>query len=314
MERRLKRVLGIRKIIMTLRGNMKEEKKYIVKFNGGLGNQMFQYAFGKSLETKTGVKTIFDMSFFEKKYARPYELNIFGIEVPTVKGFCEKMRLKLIWKFRKKLKNKTFMDLFFYPEAHFEFDEKLFNLPENTYIEGFFQSEKYFSQIEGTLRKEFQFKNKPDSLNQNLIEMITSSNSISLHIRRGDYVQKKRYQNLYATCSLDYYKRGVEYIAKTVENLKLFIFSDDPNWVKQNLDLPYECIFVDNNSGSKSYEDMRLMSLCKHNVIANSSFSWWGAWLNNNQEKIVIAPRKWFNDEKIVQTDVIPDSWVRIDN
>lgn len=289
-------------------------ERFIIKFNGGLGNQMFQYAFGKALEAKTGVKTIFDMSFFEKKYARPYELNIFGLDVPAVEGFCDKLRLNLIWKFRKSLKHKTFLGLGFYPEAHFEFDIKLFTLEPNTYIEGFFQSEKYFGFVEEKIRNDFQFKTKPDSFNQHLIDMITSSNSISLHIRRGDYVQKKRYQNLYATCSLDYYKRGVEHIAKTVENPKLFIFSDDPNWVRQNLNLPYECIFVDNNSGSKSYEDMRLMSLCKHNVIANSSFSWWGAWLNNNSEKIVIAPQKWFNDEKIVQTDVIPQSWTRIDN
>lgn len=289
-------------------------ERFIIKFNGGLGNQMFQYAFGLALEAKTGVQTIFDMSFFEKKYARPYELNIFGLNVPKVEGFCEKMRLKIIWKFRKNLKNKKFMDMNFYPEAHFEFDAKLFVLKPDTYIEGFFQSEKYFSFVEDKVRNAFQFKTKPDSFNQHLIDEITNSNSISLHIRRGDYVQKKRYQNLYATCSLDYYKRGVEHIAKTVDSPKLFIFSDDPNWVRQNLNLPYECIFVDNNSGSKSYEDMRLMSTCKHNVIANSSFSWWGAWLNNNSEKIVIAPQKWFNDEKIVQTDVIPQNWIRIPN
>lgn len=286
----------------------------IVKFNGGLGNQMFQWAFGMALEAKTGVKTVFDMSFFEKKYARPYELNVFGVNCPRVEGFLDKLKLTLLWKFRKKIADNTILGTGFYAEAHFHYDNKLFSIKPNTYIEGFFQSEKYFEVVKDIVRAAFQFKTKPDSFNQHLIEQISNSNSISLHIRRGDYVQKKRYQNLYATCSLDYYKRGVEYIAKTVEDPKLFVFSDDPSWVKQNLDLPYECIFVSNNSGDKSWEDMRLMSLCKHNVIANSSFSWWGAWLNNNPQKIVIAPKKWFNDGKIVQSDVIPQEWIRLEN
>lgn len=287
---------------------------FIVKFNGGLGNQMFQFAFARALELKTGIKTIFDMSFFEKRYARPFELDIFGLKVPAVKNFLTKLHLQAIWTLRKKLNGKNFFGLNFYSEPHFEFDKNLFNLKPNTYIEGFFQSEKYFAQIENELRSDFQFKNKPDEQNQKLIEKIETTNSISLHIRRGDYVQKKRYQNAYATCCLDYYRRGVEYISKNAENPILFIFSDDIEWVKENLKLPYECVYVSHNTGAKSYEDMRLMSLCKHNIIANSSFSWWGAWLNNNKEKIVIAPLKWFNDEKIIQTDVIPTNWVRLEN
>jgi hypothetical protein len=113
---------------------------------------------------------------------------------------------------------------------------------------------------------------------------------------------------------LEYYKRGVDYIASKYPNPKLFIFSDDIQWAKTNWDLPYETVFVNNNSGDKSYEDMRLMSMCKHNIIANSSFSWWGAWLNDNKEKIVIAPEKWFNDKRINQSDVIPEAWIKLEN
>lgn len=288
--------------------------KNILKFNGGLGNQMFQWAFGRALEKESGIKTIFDMSFFEKRYARPYELDIFNLNAEFVENFWLKLKLKTIWTLRKKLQGKRFLGLNFYSEAHFEFDENLFKVPPDTYIEGFFQSEKYFKNLESELRSDFQFKNVPDAKNQELIDKINATNSISLHIRRGDYVQKKRYQNVYAQCSLDYYKHGVEYIAQKHQNPTLFIFSDDIEWVKENLNLPYESIYVSNNTGNKSYEDMRLMSLCKHNVIANSSFSWWGAWLNNNKEKIVIAPQKWFNDEKIDQTDVIPENWTQIEN
>lgn len=290
------------------------EECFIVKLNGGLGNQMFQWALGRALEKKTGVKTIFDMSFFEKGYARPYELNIFNLNAQFVEDFWLKLKLNILWRFRKKLNGKKFLGLTLYSEPHFEFDKNIFKIEPNTYIEGFFQSEKYFQNIENELRVDFQFKNLPDEENQKLIEKISATNSISLHIRRGDYVKKKRYQNLYAACSLDYYKRGVEYISERYLNPTLFIFSDDINWVKENLNLPYGSIYVSHNTGSKSYEDIRLMSLCKHNIIANSSFSWWGAWLNNNKEKIVIAPQKWFNDENIIQTDVIPNNWVILEN
>lgn len=293
---------------------MSPKDKYIVKFNGGLGNQMFQWAFGYALEKETGVKTFFDMSFFEKKYARPYELGIFSLKAKFVEDFWLKLKLQLIWKLRKKLINKSFLGLTFFPEPHFEYYKYAFKIKPNTYIEGFFQSEKYFKQCEAEIRGAFTFKTKPEKFNQYLIEQMSESNSVSVHIRRGDYVQKKRYQEVYATCSLDYYKRGVDYIANKFETPKLFVFSDDIQWVKANWNLPYETVFIDNNSGDKSFEDMRLMSNCKHNIIANSSFSWWGAWLNNNKEKIVIAPKKWFNDARINQDDVIPSEWVRLDN
>jgi len=293
-------------------------EKLIVKFNGGLGNQMFQWAFARSLEQKTGIQTFLDMTFFKKNYSRPYELDVFSMNVKKIQDFWANFKLNTIWKFRRKLGGKRFLGTYIYEEPHFEFDPNVFNVTKNSYIHGFFQSEKYFNHIEKELREDFQFKNPPDSTNQELIEKINSTNSISLHIRRGDYVQKKRYQNVYATCSLDYYKKGVELIAEHFPNPTLYIFSDDIEWVKENLKLPYESVYVSHNTGAKSYEDLRLMSLCKHNVIANSSFSWWGAWLNDNKEKIVIAPQKWFNDgfndEKIIQTDVIPESWIRLKN
>lgn len=287
----------------------------IVKFNGGLGNQMFQWAFARMLEQVTGIKTLMDMSFFEKNYARPYDLSVFRLKLNQVEDKCTKLKLDIIWRFRKQLSGKWFFGTKLYSEPHFQFDPNVTKIKANTYVEGFFQSEKYFKCIENILREDFEFNVSPDFLNQETIEKIRLTNSVSLHIRRGDYVQKKRYQDTYATCSLDYYKKGVDYIAeKCVESPTLFIFSDDIEWVKKNLNLPYESIYVSNNTGDKSYEDMRLMSLCKHNVIANSSFSWWGAWLNSNKDKIVIAPQKWFNDASIVQTDVIPENWVKMPN
>lgn len=293
---------------------MCKEKRMIVKFNGGLGNQMFQLAFARALESVTGIKTFMDMQYFTKNYARPYELDIFDIKVNKIEGLWENFKMGILWKLRKVAKGKKLFGLSIVEEPCFEFAPTLLETAPDTYIHGFFQSEKYFKSIEKELHADFQFKTPPDERNQKLIEKIGERNSVSLHIRRGDYVQKKRYKNLYAACSLDYYQRAVEYIAQKVKNPSLFIFSDDMDWVKSNLNLPYESILVTHNTGDKSWEDLRLMSLCKHNVIANSSFSWWGAWLNNNPKKIVIAPQKWFNDEGINQTDVIPKTWIKLEN
>lgn len=275
---------------------------------------MFQWAFGRALAAQTQVETYFDMSFFKKKYARPYELDIFNINCPKISDFGTKLILNLIWTLRKKIKNKSLFGFNFYSEAHFHYDENLFNLQPNTYIEGFFQSEKYFEKIKDIIRSDFCFAKEANQINKDVLAKIETTNSVSLHVRRGDYVSKKRYQNLYANCTLEYYRCAVEYIATKHDNPTLFIFSDDINWAKENLKLPFECVYVSHNTNADSYEDMRLMSSCKHNVIANSSFSWWGAWLNNNPQKIVIAPKKWFNDKNIIQTDIIPDSWIQIEN
>lgn len=287
------------------------KERFIVKFNGGLGNQMFQWAFAKGAEQRTGMKAVFDMSFFEKRYARPFELDIFGIEPEKISKFSDKVKLSIIWKLRRKLNNKKFMGIKLISEENpLEYCD--FDITPETYIEGFFQSEKYFKDID----LGFEFKEELKGRNKEIAEDIENSESVSLHIRRGDYVKKKVYQNMFATCSLDYYKRAVDIITNIHprDNYKLFIFSDDIAWVKENLKLPYEMVYVDFNKGKDSYNDMRLMSLCKHNVIANSSFSWWGAYLNKNQYKVVVSPQKWFNDETQNQQDVIPEKWIRIEN
>lgn len=291
-----------------------KEEKVVVKLNGGLGNQMFQWALARMIKESTGMEAYLDMSYFKKRYARPYQLDVFKVEPKIVEDAWTIFKLDIIWTFRAFLHwEKTFEYLLF-SEKQFNFDSGIQKIRPNTYILGFFQSEKYFKSVEKYIREDFEFADLPDEANLKMIRKINSTPSISLHIRRGDYVQKQRYQDAYATCSLDYYKRAVEHIAQKVPNPTLFIFSDDIEWVKKNLKLPYESVYVSHNTGKKSFEDMRLMSLCSHNVIANSSFSWWGAWLNKNENKIVVAPEKWFNDKKIIQTDVIPQDWIKIKN
>lgn len=285
-----------------------------VKFNGGLGNQMFQWAFGRMIEETTGMEAYFDMSYFGNNYARPYELDVFKLEPKFVDDPITKIKLLLIWKLRSFLNSQSLFGIKLYSESSFNFDRNISRIKANTYVEGFFQSELYFKCVEDKLRQDFQFESEPDGRNMQVINEIYSTNSVSIHVRRGDYVQKERYQDVYAECSLDYYKRGVEYIAQQFPEPTLFVFSDDIKWAKNNLRLNYKTIFVSHNTGKKSCEDMRLMSLCRHNIIANSSFSWWGAWLNKNKDKVVIAPQKWFKDDAIIQTDIIPKDWVRLEN
>lgn len=181
---------------------------------------------------------------------------------------------------------------------------------------GYFQSEKYFIDYSQRIRQSFTFKNKPDELNSEMLNRIKETESISLHIRRGDYVSNLTANSEHGLCSIDYYKKAVEYIKSKTEsrgNRCFFLFSDDPIWVKENMMfLGDEMVVVDFNTGEKSYEDMRLMSMCKHNIIANSSFSWWAAWLNNNPDKIVIAPDKWFVVDYYDTCDLYPDNFIKI--
>lgn len=291
---------------------MEREKVYL-RLNGGLGNQMFQWAFAQMIEETTDMEVYLDMSYFNMRKARPYQLDIFKLKPRFIEDWQTKLKLEILWTFRF-----LFPKLFgiqIYSESHFNFDINFINhIKPNTYIEGFFQSELYFSTVEKRLRDDFTFVDGIFDENRKLANLMLEQNAISVHIRRGDYVQKKRYANQYAVCSPEYYKKAVEYIAQHHPEPVIYVFSDDIAWVKTHIRFPYKTVYVGHNKGKDSYYDMRLMSLCKHNVIANSSFSWWGAWLNSNPDKIVVAPKKWFKDSRIIQTDVIPKSWVQLDN
>lgn len=286
----------------------------IMRYNGGLGNQMFQYAALVSLADKLGVDYAFDMDFFNKNYSRPFGLDVFNIKNNEVSGF----KYKALWALRKYIKDR-FFGLNVYAEKDFDYEKKFEEIQDNTYIYGFFQSYKYIN--EDLIKKHFSFKVEPDKENASIINDMKKTDSISLHIRRGDYVQKKRYASIYNHLDLKYYNFALEIIANKVENPVVYVFSDDIDWAKENLsfdDCPI-CLkknarfeFVSHNTGDKSYEDLRLMSNCKHNIIANSSFSWWGAYLNSNPQKIVVAPIKWFQKIKNNPKDIYPQSWVAI--
>jgi len=197
-------------------------------------------------------------------------------------------------------------------ERFFHFDPNMLKVPRDVYLEGYWQTEKYFKDIEGVIRQELIVKSQPSQVNIAMAERIGQVPAVSVHIRRGDLISDPATHQFHGICSLDYYNMAIEKIAQMVEKPHFFIFSDDPQWAQDNLKLKYPVTLVTHNSANEDYEDLRLMSLCKYHIIANSSFSWWGAWLNNAPDKIVLAPRKWFNDPGIDTRDVLSDSWIKL--
>lgn len=266
----------------------------IVKLIGGLGNQLFQYALGRHVAEIHNTELLLDLSEFETYELHKYAL--FGLNVKE--NFATKDQINALPVCKEK---------------HFHFDPEFKNFPNDVVLKGYWQTEKYFVDIEDIIREECSLKNAAGGKDKEVLQSITMLNSVSLHIRRGDYVKNTYESQILVSKDLEYYNQCVEYIAERVPDCHFFIFSDDPAWVKENLKLSYPVIFVDHNDANTNYEDLRLMSYCKHNIICNSSFSWWGAWFNSNPEKIVCAPKKWFSDETkyIDSKNLVPERWVK---
>jgi hypothetical protein len=205
--------------------------------------------------------------------------------------------------------NSPFCRPTFITEKQTVFRPEILNLTGDVFLSGYWQTEKYFSSIRNLLLQEFSFKSAPDDENKKVIDLILAENSVSVHIRRGDYISNPTTHRYHNCCDESYYQRAMAEVCKQVSQPHFFVISDEPEWAQENFKAPGEMSIIDLNHGERSYEDMRLMSLCKHNVIANSSFSWWGAWLNQNPEKIVIAPKHWFNFKKFKIRDLIPEQW-----
>lgn len=286
---------------------------------GGLGNQLFQYAFLFSLSRKGGKATL-EASSYEYDDKRVCELHHFNISLP-IEGSPPQ------WAFRKSRIPACLRSLFSKPkyphlreEKQHGFDSGLaISPPCRTYFKGYFQTEQYFLHQQEQLRKEFRLKTPLTTENARILENIRSCCSISLHIRRTDYLS-----NPYLSPPpLEYYLRSMAEMEERLrtagipqESLRYFIFSDDIAWARENLRPSLSHIHVDINGDDAGYFDLELMKNCRHHIIANSTFSWWGAWLNEHAEKIVIAPRIWFNrkenDRNHSEDTLIPASWCRI--
>ncbi|MBC8490515.1 MAG: alpha-1,2-fucosyltransferase [Bacteroidetes bacterium] len=296
----------------------------ITNIIGGLGNQLFMYAAARRLAHIHNVPLRLDISGFKKddKWSRlrTYRLKYFNIkaeiattnEISRLKGINQKGVNWKILNINKRIGH--YYRQSYVKERNFHFDPAILKLSGNVYMDGYWQSEKYFSDIEDIIRREFTLAESPDKLNFEFAKRIEKSSSISIHIRRGDYIEDSEALSLHGTLGLDYYSRAINFISEKVRDPHFYVFSDDYEGAKRNIKIDYPATFVKYNNAEKDYADLWLMSLCKHHIIAHSTFSWWGAWLNNNPDKMVIAPKRWFADEKMnSQTkDLIPEGWIRL--
>jgi hypothetical protein len=289
----------------------------VTQLNGGLGNQLFQYAIARMLARNNGTHVVLDVSLYQSYKLRNYSLQYFLFN----KKIAKKHHLKLFGKISiankteriyYKLLRKIYTPLTI-AETSLAYNTTITKTKNtNIYLEGYWQSEKYFADIRHQLLTDLTITVPLQGLNLTTATLIQKTNAVALHIRRGDYVTNAHTLSVHGVCSLAYYERAIQHIINNVQNPKLFIFSDDMQWVKQNLKTTLPIHYIDNNDASTDYEDLRLMSLCKHNIIANSSFSWWGAWLNTNKNKIVIAPNNWFTSSELNSADIIPTTWIQL--
>lgn len=261
-----------------------------VKVFGGLGNQMFQYAMYEYLKLNND-NVIMNISDYKiHNHHNGFELeDVFGIVGPYNKNRCEfsvNSNSIFIRMVQKMLRARISYDTEYYEHKELSFINSRINT--NAFLIGFWQDVRYIKPIEDKLKKKFKFR-EVDSKNKKFLEKISSRNTVSIHVRRGDYLLSDLLSSI---CNTDYYRRAIEVINKYVDNPLYIFFSDDPNWCKNEFS-DLDAVFVDWNIGEDSYIDMYLMSKCNHNIIANSTFSWWGAFLNNNPNKIVICPEKW---------------------
>ena len=290
----------------------------IVNIIGGLGNQMFQYALAIVLQQKHPDEAVFiDISHFHGYHLHSgFELQrIFDIQLPIAKRRCL-MRLTyyiphytLSRFFRRILPQKKTE---YIERAAYQYDEKVFSVHGNCYFEGYWQSPKYFEAYRSVIINAFRFPTFIDFDNMAAEKQMKAENSVVLHVRRGDYVGSVMYARI---CTLDYYRKAIETVVKKIQSPRFFIFSNDINWCKNNI-VPmiqkYDVSFIDFNTGKNSYRDMHLISLARCCIVANSSFSWWGAWLNERNDKIVIAPSRWVNGSD--SKDIYPSDWLLIES
>lgn len=294
----------------------------VVRLMGGLGNQMFQYAAGRRLARRHGTVLKLDLSAFggrrEGGTPREFALEPLAIRAeiasaPEVAALTGRGRgvLGAAVRLLRALGLRPAAASVF-EERRFGFDPALLAASDGLYLSGYFQSEKYFKDIEGILREELGVRRPPDGRNLAAADAIRAGNSASLHIRRGDYVTSPATRATHGALGTEYYRACAAHLGDRVPDLRLFVFSDDPAWAKRELALPFPTTAVDWNGPAAAHEDLRLMSLCRHHVIANSSLSWWGAWLGGNPGRIVLAPKAWFSRPDLATDDLLPASWVRM--
>jgi hypothetical protein len=292
----------------------------IVSLFGGLGNQMFQYACGKAIATRLSTELKLDTSYLTDRTPRnnftfrDFELGVFNLQdqvasFKEIRNFVPDLwnSSKIAQQFYRVVRLLNGNNYYFEKQKYF-YENRIVKVKDNTYLYGYFQTERYYSDYRNEILTAFSLKSEIDLTNRELINTLQSENSVSVHIRRGDYELTPF--NLLGIES--YYRKAIETILQQVENPKFYFFTNDYKWTEENfIGFDIEKTIIKHNQGNRSFLDLVLMSNCKHNICANSSFSWWSAWLNQHPEKLIIAPNKWFKDLN-TNNDLIPENWIKV--
>ncbi|WP_306152665.1 alpha-1,2-fucosyltransferase [Roseovarius sp. MMSF_3281] len=280
----------------------------ISRLFGGAGNQLFQYAAARALADHLGTDLALDSRYIAGSADRG---DCFGHfrnarftrtdNLPPAKS--DGALRYTLWRYLGRNPR-------FHREKSLGFEPAFFDLPDQTYLHGYWQSEKYFQSIAAQLRKDLQFTTELDAPNKDMaVQIAQAPCPLALHVRRGDYVAS----GAYAACTPDYYRAAARHVAKqTGDTPTCFVFSNDPAWARDNLALGFDTVVVDHNDETTGHFDLYLQTLCAHNVIANSTFSWWAAWLNDSPGKCVVAPKDWFAPGHAQNPDIYPASWHRL--
>ncbi len=291
----------------------------ITNLIGGLGNQLFQFAAGLAAARRAGTELRAAVDMYEGyRLHHGYELTrVFAVALPEASAaemqtclgpLRSKVVRRLLGHFmRGSLRQGCVV---FQPTVTYW--PGIRELGGNAYLQGYWQSERFFDDAAGEVRAALMFRSSPSAVNARWIERIEGCNSVGMHVRRGDYARSSKNRKLYAVCSPAYYREAMDHVLQHHRDARFFVFSDEPHWALQLFsDRPGIVEIVDHNRGAESYNDMRLMSRCRHNIIANSTFSWWAAWLGERPRKIIIAPRRWLRPPGL-DADMIPNRWTRV--
>jgi len=291
----------------------------MIQLTGGLGNQMFQYAAGRALASRHSTDLKLDISWYSEatkgterifgldrfsitaEIAMPDEIYRFAQPKLGMLGLIQSLRARLGLSQNQRVREQEWISVFRFASTR-----------RNYQLTGYWQSEEYFKESRATLLKEFELKTTPSHQSHAIAQHIRDSQSVSLHVRRGDYVSNPKYTHKYGVLPLQYYSNAVRYITDCIENPLFFVFSDDPAWVFEHLEIPFPMHIVDHNGSENPHEDIWLMSKCNHHIIANSSFSWWGAWLGQHPNKIVCSPARWYAGREVQPENLIPKEWIQL--
>jgi hypothetical protein len=285
----------------------------IVRLEGGLGNQLFQYAAGRTIALETGRKLLLDPSAYREDRLRSYQLDHFAIaarplragDVPLLKLRRSRLRGLVPRRWRYGIVREAF------PARVPVWPEAPVDDAGTPYLIGYWQSERYFAAVADTIRRELRVKAAPDGANARLLDEIAACDAVAIHVRRGDYVSNPAATAYHGLCGLEYYAAAIRRLSGKVSQPHFFVFSDDLDWVRENLDTGHPTTWVGDNADTP-WEDLRLMAACRHFIVANSSFSWWGAWLGAWPGKQVIAPARWFRADHGGEGEIVPAGWLRM--